>query len=239
MVNRLLEGLFPTFCSLCGLRSHRQRPLCHSCQTGLAANDHYCDLCALPLPAVSAPGQPRTCGSCLASPPPFSRVVAPWLYDESMAFLMRRWKFQGERHLTALLAELWLDGGPEYTPVDIIVPVPLHWWRLCQRGFNQSELLSRNLMNRCPSLDRASLAKGLVSRDRATRSQSSLTASNRHRNLHGVFTVHRPCDNQRIAIVDDVMTTGATVTALTNSLMAAGAKSVEGWCVARTPAPPN
>jgi ComF family protein len=179
------------------------------------------------------------CANCLLEAPPYERVIAPWLYDEQMAFLIHRWKFKGERRLGKLFAELWLDGEPSPSPVDVIVPVPLHWWRLCQRGFNQAEILCHQLRRQCPPLRKANLAAGLVSRNRATGSQASLAASRRSQNLAGAFRVHRPCRDLRIAVVDDVMTTGSTVTALARTLRAAGAHSVEVWCIARTPAPPD
>jgi ComF family protein len=239
MVNNILEGLFPTYCVLCGQRSARELPLCFACQASLAPNRNGCKLCALPLSTPATPGATRLCANCQARPPPYSRVIAPWLYDEQMAFLMHRWKFHGERRFTPLLAELWLQTRVVPTAVDVLVPVPLHWWRLCRRGFNQAELLCHQLRTLGVSLPDGGLNPGLVSRTRATAAQANLTASNRDRNLQGAFKVHQDCNNLRIAVVDDVMTTGSTVTAITHALKTAGAKSVEVWCIARTPAPPN
>jgi ComF family protein len=178
------------------------------------------------------------CPKCQQQPPPYDRVIAPWLYDEQMAALMHRWKFHGERYLTPLLAGLWLEQLVEPPIIDVIVPVPLHWWRLCQRGFNQAELLSHEIRHSCPSLHCAEPGHNFVSRRRHTHSQSRLTARGRAQNLTGAFRVRRPCDGLRLAIVDDVMTTGSTAAALAVSLRDAGATSVEVWCIARTPAPP-
>lgn len=239
MVNKILAGLFPTYCSLCGLSSQRDIPLCLPCQGVLAANLRCCGCCALPLPGAAVAGEVRYCPHCLSHTPPYTRVVAPWLYDEHIAFLLQRWKFHGERRLTRLFAQLWLDGGALPSPVDVIVPVPLHWRRLYQRGFNQSELLGRSLRRHCPPIVNTRFEPNFVSRSRATNSQSGLTAKDRQRNLCAAFTVCQPCDDLRIAVVDDVVTTGSTVTALANSLREAGAKSVEVWCIARTPAPPD
>ncbi|MEH6593368.1 MAG: ComF family protein [Halioglobus sp.] len=237
MVNNFLEALYPAFCELCGLRSHRRLPLCIACQTRMAPNTHSCQRCALPLPPSATSSDRRLCGACQQRLPAYARVLAPWLYDEHMAFLMHRWKFMGEQRLSGLLAGLWLEQLTATPAVDAMVPVPLHWRRLCHRGFNQSELLCHQLHRQSPLLRTAKTWAGLVSRRRTTVTQSSLDASHRGENLRDAFEVRQPCDGLHLAIVDDVMTTGSTVDALAKVLRAAGAASVEVWCIARTPAP--
>lgn len=239
----LLEGLFPNYCLLCGLRSYRDFALCAPCESGLAANDAYCRQCALPMPRPLPSrgiGRGMLCGQCVLSPPTFNRVVAPWLYDEQMAFLIHRWKFHGERQLTPLLAHLWLDKFSEnFQAIDIIVPVPLHWRKFWHRGFNQSEILAAALRGQSEALRTVRLSTRLVQRHQATLPQSSLSALARKTNLIAAFTARQRCDNLRIAIVDDVLTTGATATAMATTLRDAGAAHIEIWCLARTPAPNN
>lgn len=233
MIDHLLDGLFPHHCVLCGLRSQRPLPLCEPCRGELQANRSCCRRCALPLPDGAA----RLCGNCLRRPPPFDRVVAPWLYTEHMACLIQRWKFGRDQRLTPLLADLWLQRAVDPGPVDLMVPVPLHWRRLWRRGFNQSDLLGRQLRARCAALREAPIDHRRVRRRRATAAQSAMTAAQRSGNLAGAFTAHRPCDNLRVAIVDDVLTTGATAAAVADALTAAGASRIEIWCLARTAAP--
>ncbi|MEZ5570802.1 MAG: ComF family protein [Halioglobus sp.] len=170
-------------------------------------------------------------------PPPFDRVIAPWLYDEYFAHLIHLWKFRREQRMTTLLASLWRQHADLRMPADVLIPVPLHWHRRWQRGFNQSELLARQLLAICPELSRCNLAPQLVKRQRATAAQSGMNAEQRGRNLAGAFTVCGRCDNLRIAIVDDVLTTGATAAAMAHELAKAGAAYIEVWCLARTPAP--
>jgi ComF family protein len=241
MVNKLLDalltGLFPDHCRLCGLRSHRPLPLCRGCESGLQANTVCCYRCAIPLPGSLHESRETLCGKCLQTPPPFDRVVAPWLYCEQLAYLIQRWKFHGERRLTPLLAALWLMQVAESDPVDVLVPVPLHWRRLWRRGFNQSELLARQLHSFTAGLEEVALHSRSVRRSRPTRAQSGMGAAQRARNLKGVFTVTHRYDNLRVAIVDDVFTTGATAAAMAGALRKAGANHVEVWCLARTPAP--
>ncbi len=234
----LLDGLFPHYCALCGLRSHRQVPLCPECESEMPVNHHCCVRCAIPLPPAGALcNTARLCGSCLQNPPPFHRAIAPWLYDEYLAHLIHQWKFHRERRMTTLLAALWRQRVELQPTVDLLVPVPLHWRRRWQRGFNQSELLCRQLLATCPELKSSKLAHRLVRRQRPTAAQAGMNARQRAGNLNGAFTVRGPCDNLRIAIVDDVLTTGATAAAVADVLSTAGASYIEVWCLARTPSP--
>lgn len=231
IASALLDGLLPQHCVLCDLPSGQPLPLCAPCRSEFPANASSCSRCALPLPA------PGTCGQCLRSPPAFRRVHAPWLYGEYMAHLVTRWKFHRDDYLTPLLADLWLAGAAGATPVDLVVPVPLHWWREWRRGYNQAELLAGAVLRRSPALSRRGLDRRLLRRNRPTAPQSGMDARARRRNLRGAFTVARPCDSLRIALVDDVLTTGATAAAASRALLEAGAESVDLWCLARTPAP--
>ena len=232
----LLEALFPNYCTLCGLRSHSPLPLCRACEGELQINRHCCYQCAIPL-AVEATARLHLCGNCLRAGPPFDRVIAPLLVCVQLALLIHRWKYQGETRLTPLLADLWLSRAGPVATVDAIIPVPLHWRRLWRRGFNQSEMLARQLRNLHPQLASAGLHTRSVRRRRATAAQASIGATQRSANLRGAFTVNRPYANLHVAVVDDVLTTGATANAIAAALRRAGASRVEVWCLARTPAP--
>ncbi|MEM1110780.1 MAG: ComF family protein [Pseudomonadota bacterium] len=231
---RALDSLLPQRCSLCALPSDCSLPLCDSCKTLLRPNLHCCRQCAAPLPEASAG---RLCGACLKKPPPFDRVIAPWLYDDAMAYLVRRWKFEGAVGLTPLLGALWLQNAQATPGIDIVTAAPLHWRRLLRRGYNQSELLLRELLAAGAFAAPPSMQPKLLSRPRSTAPQYGLNASARRRNLRGAFTVRGRCDNLRVAVVDDVFTTGATASAMASALRSAGASAVEIWCLARTPAP--
>lgn len=233
----ILDGLFPNDCALCGLPSHRPTPLCLPCETEIPLNSHCCQRCAIPLPEARAHSAALYCGQCLHSPPPFDRVIAPWLYSEQLAHLIHRWKYGKQQQLTTLLASLWRQQVPRCPRVDVLVPVPLHWRRRWLRGFNQAGLLGHRLRATCPELRECRVADRLVRRRRATASQSGIGARQRSRNLRGAFTVREPCDNLRLAIVDDVLTTGATAAVMAQALRAAGASHIEVWCLARTAAP--
>jgi len=139
--------------------------------------------------------------------------------------------------MTTVLAALWRERAELHSPVDLLVPVPLHWRRQWQRGFNQSELLCRQLLATCPDLKSSKLAHRLVRRRRSTAAQAGMNAQQRAGNLKGAFKVYGPCDTLRIAVVDDVLTTGATAAAVAEALATAGASYIEVWCLARTPSP--
>ena len=242
LINTLLEGLFPNYCILCGLRSHGPLPLCMACERDLHPNTSCCHRCALPLPPPqhqlqAGPAQQVLCGNCLQAPPLFDRVLAPWIYCDQLAHIIGRWKFHGETRLTPLLASLWLKQAATPGSVDLLIPVPLHWRRLWQRGFNQSELLCRQLHLLAPAIAAARVDHRSVKRPRATAAQSGIGARRRATNMRGAFTATGLYANLRIAIVDDVLTTGATASALADTLLKAGANHVELWCLARTPAP--
>lgn len=145
-----------------------------------------------------------------------------------MDALIGRFKYAGALHYGALLGRLLSDacGGRR---LDGVVPVPLHPARLAERGFNQARELARPLA-RSGGLR---LLDDVCRRDVATPPQAGLTARERYRNLEGAFVVVAELAGQRLAVVDDVLTTGSTAAALSRELLRAGAASVEVWAVAR------
>ena len=236
-VSRLLDRLLPHRCLLCQLPSERSIALCRYCESSLVANSCHCRQCALPLIPTAHIGADRFCADCLASPPAYTRVIAPLVYDANLAFLISLWKYHRQQDLTPLLAWLWLQNAPVVQPPDLLLAVPLHWRRLLRRGFNQAELLLRAITRACPALREAERDTQRLRRLRATPAQAARGAAARATNLAGAFTVTRRCDNLRVAVIDDVLTTGSTATAIAAELRRAGAADVEFWCLARTPAP--
>ncbi|HBX72726.1 MAG TPA: amidophosphoribosyltransferase [Halieaceae bacterium] len=237
MVNRwgrqLLDGLFPQLCLLCRLPSASHLPLCACCAAQLVENHTCCRCCALPLPD----GDAGLCATCIQRPPALDRAIAPFLYEPHIGYIIARWKFQRERHLSGLLAELWLSAVEPPRDRDLLLPVPIHWRRLLGRGFNQAMLLAMALQDRDPNLQPLPLPSRVLCRTRAAPAQSTLTAHQRAHNLRGAFALRASVKGQRIAVIDDVMTTGATAEAIARLLKRAGAADVQLWCLARTPPP--
>lgn len=182
--------------------------------------------CALPL-AVDGPA---TCGACLQHPPAFDRTEAPLAYREPVRYMVQALKFH-RRHpfarlLGALLAATLSERGglPER-----LIPVPLHPGRFRERGFNPSAEIAR-VIGRNLGI---TLETRAVTRCRPTAPQVGLTAQERARNVRRAFAVNGTFQARHVAIVDDVMTTGASLDELAATLKRAGAARVECWVVAR------
>lgn len=229
--NSLIERLLPgASCLLCGAPRPARVNLCEPCAVELPWLGPSCPRCAMPLPAAAAP----LCAHCLQDPPPFSACVAAFRYEFPVREVLARFKFDGDLAAGRLLAEqlalrlrVDADAGAERAGFTL-VPVPLHPARLAGRGFNQAERIARVLARRLG----LPLEQGLLRRLRQTPDQKRLSAAERHANLRGAFSA-LPCAGRRIALVDDVVTTGTTARLITHELLAAGAAEVRIWCAAR------
>ena len=237
-VNRMLGGrvnnwlqsgqawLLPAHCVLCGGVGERGRDLCAACRADLPDSGPACRQCALPLPAAGL------CGRCQRRPRPFAAAAAAFHYRPPVDALVQRLKFGGDIRLARLLGELMSEvllARAAPPAAEVLVPVPLHPSRLRQRGFNQALELARPLARRSGlPLDARS-----VERLRATAPQSDLPAKLRRRNVKGAFRVTPALAGRHVLLVDDVMTTGQTVSELAATLRRAGAASVTVWVCAR------
>lgn len=223
--------VLPWTCLCCGAAGDPPRDLCRACRDALPWIASACPRCALPLP----PGAPRgaRCGRCLRRPrSPVAGAVAPFRYAHPVDRLLIALKFGARLEVARLLGGL-LAGTVAARGVrlpELVVPVPLHPARLAARGFNQATELARPLAGGLG----LPLATDLCVRLRDTPAQRTLDARARRRNLRDAFAV-RGCAPRRVALVDDVVTTGSTCAALARALLAAGAREVQVWSVARTP----
>ena len=215
-------------CRFCASPGAVGLELCRQCAAELPWLDAHCRQCALPL--VNA-GEERLCGECLRRPPPFQRVWAPFRYSHPIDGLIKTLKYGDDLAAARLLGDLLADylSRRRVSIPDTVIPVPLHPRRLAQRGFNQALELARRLG--------VPLAPHLVRRTRATAAQSRLDIRERRRNTLGAFQVTARRMPAHVAVIDDVLTTGATAAELTRVLRQAGAARVEIWVTARTPQP--
>jgi ComF family protein len=222
-----LDFLLPPRCVLCGLPSG-SICICAPCKTDLPWLGPHCNQCGLPL------GSPKDdiCGACIQKPPPFTRTICPLQYQFPVDRLVQGLKFKRQlasgRILSHLLCETVVNR--EMTRPDMLIPVPLHNFRLIKRGFNQAFELGSYAGK---ILDIPVLSTALR-RHRNTQAQSGLSRKQRRKNVRGAFYWHGPGSAARhIALVDDVMTTATTVSECARVLKKAGAKRVDIWVVAR------
>jgi ComF family protein len=222
MRDYLANLLFGGSCFVC--RGSARELLCEACRAELPRlAAERCPRCALPVPGAAV------CGRCLAEPPAYDGTRAALAYDFPADALVQALKFRSELALAPLLAELLL---PEVQGegIDRVIPVPLSPARLRSRGYNQAAEIARPLA-------RGKLDLDTCVRESDARPQMELPWDERRRNIRGAFRCRRSVIGATIAVVDDVMTTGATLDELARTLKRAGALRVVNWVVARTLAP--
>ncbi|BDU14920.1 ComF family protein [Lysobacter auxotrophicus] len=225
--SRLLDRLLPSRCLVCDERGSNGRVLCAYCHESLPWLAAACSRCALPLGTGSGP-----CGDCLRRPPPQHATRSPFLYRTPLDRLLPRAKFHGDLAGLRLLSGLMGDGLVDADRPLALVPIPLHRDRLRRRGYDQALELARPLARRLG----VPLRDDLLRRVRATAAQSRLDAGARRRNLRGAFEVCAgPPLPAHVALVDDVMTTGATARSAATALLRAGVARVDVWVCARVP----
>ncbi|WP_300657595.1 ComF family protein [Pseudomonas sp.] len=222
-------------CLLCDEPSDSANSLCVSCESELPWLGARCQVCALPLPHAGL-----TCGGCLKRPPRFDRVEAPWRYAFPVDSLITRFKHQAKWPLGRLLGELLsqhlLHSFAEgLARPDLLLPVPLAERRQRLRGFNQAALLAQWLGEQL----HLPLQQHWLQRVIDTPAQQQLDAATRKRNLRRAFALapKSQVSGLHLALVDDVLTTGATAKSLARLLKQAGAARVDIYCLARTPKP--
>ena len=216
----MLRGLFSGGCFLC--RGAARGVLCAACDAELPRlRRPCCPVCGLETPAG------EVCGRCLSRPPAYDATVAALAYAFPADALVHALKFGGELALAPLLATLLGENIPPQAPVDFCIPVPLSPERLRTRGYNQAAEIARHVR-------RGQLLVAACERSRDTAPQLELPFAARRRNVKGCFVVQADVEGAAVAVVDDVMTTGATLDEMARTLKAAGASRVVNWVVART-----
>lgn len=226
-VDGSLRRALPGRCAFCLSPRGGELPWCDACFATLPWNLSACPRCAEPQAGWL---EARPCGRCLRHPPGFDRARAPLRYEGELAGLVQRFKFHASPRAGAVLLELFEAALPQAARrwPEALMAVPLHARRARQRGFDQGEWLARRLARRLEiPLLRAE-------RLRDTSTQRGLDRRERRTNLRGALRVSGELP-RRVALVDDVMTTGATLDALATACRRAGAGEIEAWAMARTP----
>lgn len=221
----LLQSALPGRCLVCREPGAAGRDLCPSCTAALPWMPHACRHCAQPLPTDDP-----VCGACLRRPPPLDTVIAAFDYGFPVDRLLPRFKFHRDLAAGALLGDCLATATASAVRPCALVPIPLHTARLRERGYDQALELARILARRHD----LPLRSDLLRRVRATAPQSRLDAKARRRNLRHAFAVHSPLEAPaHVVLVDDVMTTGATLHAAAHALRRAGVHRIDAWVCAR------
>jgi len=225
-VDDVLSLIAPERCLWCGTED-AEVGSCAGCRAELPWNQMACPSCAQPLPAIAI------CPRCLARPPAFDSAWCPFLREEpvrsGIAALKYRAEFRQLRTLGHLMGKRWRSRRAPRP--DLLLPVPLSRRRLLLRGFNQALELAC-AVSREIGVAVDSHAARMV---RVPADQIGQSAAQRRRNLRGAFVVDRDLRGRHVALIDDVMTTGATLDALARAARASGAVRIEAWALARSP----
>lgn len=233
---RVLDAVIPPRCIKCGDVVADTGALCAGCFEQITfITEPFCQSCGIPFSdSYAAHEDGLICGACTAHAPAFDRARAVLVYDDNSRSLVTSLKYADRTDLAPALARWMARAGTSLIDdADIILPVPLHRWRLLMRKYNQSSYLARSISR----LTGLPVEYGLLRRVKATQSQGRLSAAARRRNVAAAFSVSRPDQvvGKRVIIVDDVLTTGATLNACAATLRKAGAQAVDALVVGRVP----
>lgn len=252
LLRTLADRWLPRTCALCDCTLGTDEPgLCDPCANGLPGRLRpRCARCGMPADVQRAQADPARspsaesagasagpagpaacCLACRTTPPAFGRTLVLADYAPPLDRLIQALKFRGELALAGALGARMAPLAAAAADIDALVPVPLAPQRIAGRGFNQSAAICAAIARAC----RLPVAAGLLARRRETPAQSTLALAARQANLAGAFVGTPAAAGLRLAVVDDVMTTGATLQAAASALKAAGACSVVNLVAARTP----
>jgi ComF family protein len=231
--DRILDILFPPQCLSCSIMVGETGTLCSNCWQKISfLEGACCQACGLPFEFDLGPD--AFCGACSQNRPLFRRARAAMIYNEASRDLILSFK-HGDRTNAAAAYGKWLY-RTELQLVeenDLLLPVPLHWSRLFHRRYNQAALLAVEIGKIC----KMPVETSLLLRPKKTASQGHKTPNQRYNNLRGAFSVPVQAETKlkgkRVLLVDDVFTTGATVSACSKTLLQAGVKSVDVLTLAR------
>ncbi|MCK4708276.1 MAG: ComF family protein [Gammaproteobacteria bacterium] len=238
MIKRILDIIYPRRCVLCLQTQPHQinskLDLCVACQSDLLPLTSACYQCGIPL-EDSKPGQ--LCGQCLQKRPAFDHVISIYHYQNPLIWLIQQMKFHNKPTIAYLLGQLMAKQLAFFLPLknfskpEVIIPVPLHYKRQYERGFNQAEEFAKIISTRLDcTIDTQFLERSLPSQQ-----QSGLDAGQRRKNVKGIFRIKnkKQYSYKHIAIIDDVMSTGSTVNEIAKTLKKAGVEKVDVWVLAR------
>jgi len=230
ILNNLFSEFFPSRCILCQQTVGQGFEVCPTCYQALPHNENCCVRCALPLAQDISRG--LLCGRCIKKLPAFDYAYSPFRYEGDVITLVHQLKFSEKIRFSRSIGEMLLQhfSGTGESP-DCLLPVALHQSRMRQRGFNQSIEISRLLAKKLG----VPIEHSAVVRRRHTVAQTGLSAKQRQKNIRGAFSMAGELSYKHVLIIDDVMTTGATVNELAKLLKKNNVERVGVLSIARAP----
>jgi len=223
-----LNWLAPRTCLSCQQPLHDiELPCCERCYLELPFHHHYCIQCG-----QSFSGSGEHCGHCLVKPPYYDQCFCPFEYAEPISDTIIRLKYHEKPELAAPLAKLLMHeiNAHRLPAPDLLIPVPMHTSRLRKRGFNQSTLLTRALSKELG----IPMATNLLKKVSKTEPQAKQSLTQRQINLNGSFALQKKCSVKSVAIIDDVVTTGATAGEIAKILKKNGVDYIQVWGLTHT-----
>ncbi|WP_422413387.1 MULTISPECIES: ComF family protein [unclassified Endozoicomonas] len=230
-----LKQFISMSCLLCRADTPMNQPVCGLCMKSLPVAEQHCQSCGIPVPLNAL----ELCARCLQKKPVFDTCYSAFNYEFPVDHLLKQIKYHQQLiYLPPVADQLTRNlihhyDGREWP--QAILPVPLHNKRLRTRGFDQALLLARQLVKNLQPYQKIKLEAHLIKRQKHTIPQQGLKASKRRSNIRNAFSMTDKSNYQYLAIVDDVVTTGETVTEIARLLKKQGVERVDIWCLARTP----
>lgn len=228
LLRRLGRTLLPASCILCSAQGQEDLDLCDRCHADLLRNHYSCSVCAEPLDAIVG----ALCGACIRRRPRFRSTHCAYRYDYPLAHVIRAYKYQSRIAYSRVLGELLarsLAANRSAAWPQLLLPVPLGRARFAERGFNQAMEIAKHVAARLSIPIRTDILK----RCRETAEQAGLERAGRRRNVRNAFTLVQPLETVHVAVIDDVVTTGSTVSEIARVLRRAGVNHIEIWALAR------
>lgn len=216
----------PSICALCNQFHRNNLAVCAQCIELLTPLGPACRYCAYPLPDTHY----LICGRCIKKPPYFDRTLVAYRFEEPLRSLLHRFKYHNGLYLSSFLSHLMMQAiKTEDKKPHCLIPVPMHPKRIRHRGFNQAAILAKSLARKL----RIPCDVGACQKIINTAPQAGLDAEQRQKNLRHAFKT-KTLPYQHVALIDDLLTTGATANELALTLKKSGVQQVDIWCCART-----
>lgn len=224
-----INWIFPNKCADCDNQIDRDLVFCSKCKAKLPFLINSCDQCGQPF----ANSEHAICGRCIGSPPAFDSCFCPFEFSSPISDQIRKLKYNEQPQIATRLGSLFssMASSNNIDLPDALVYVPMHINKLQTRGYNQAFELAKAISEhlKIPLIRRA------IRKTRPTSDQAGLTRLHRKSNLVNTFRINKPIPFKHVAIIDDVITTGATVEEISKILKKNGVDYVQVWGIARTP----